>query len=125
MESMILLSYENENLTQRDNDTINSLLKQRVDNFLNFFTTRRLDEEFSFKFNGELKMLQSAKVILNGLDDKIYDVSDEFETSSISSYHKHYKEGNLYKIFSIKGMIQVNLVSEKLKKIVNQDSYET
>ena len=88
-----------------------------MDSFLNFFTTRRLDEEFSFKFNVELKILQPAKVILNGLDDKIHDVSDEFDTSDISPYHKSYKEGNLYKIFPIKGVIQVNLVSEKLKKL--------
>ena len=86
---------------QRDNTIINSLL-QHVDSFLNFFTTRRLDEEFSFKFNGELNLLQPAKVLLNSLDDKIYNVSDEFDVSDISPYHKHYKEENLYKIFPIK-----------------------
>ena len=69
-------------------------------------------------------MLQPAKVLLNGLDDKIYNVSDEFDVSDISPYHKHYKEGNLYKIFPMKGKVQLNLVSEKLKKNVSQDSHE-
>ena len=110
IESSVLLSYENKNLTQPDNTIINSLLKEHVDSFLNFFTTRRLDEEISFKFNGKVK------VLLNRLDDKIYKVSDEFDVSDISPYHKHYKEGNLYKIFPMKGAVQLNLVSEKLKK---------
>ena len=70
-------------------------------------------------------MLQLAKVILNGLDDKIYNVSDEFDISNISPYHKHHKEGNLHKIFPMKGAVQVNFVSEKLKKIISQDSYES
>ena len=34
IESTVLLSYENENLTQRDNTIINSLLKQHVSSFL-------------------------------------------------------------------------------------------
>ena len=77
------------------------------------------------RFNGELTMLQPANVILNSLDDKIYNVSDEFDISDISLCHKYYKGGNLWQLFPIKGAIQVNFVTEKLKRIINQDSYGT
>ena len=78
-----------------------------------------------FRFNGELTMLQPANVILNGLDNKIYKVSDEFDIRDISPYHKYYKGGNLCQLFLIKGVIQVNLVTEKLNRTINQDSYVT
>ena len=59
-----------------------------MDNFLTFFALRRLDEEFSDKFDGKLSFLAPSSVILNGLDDKIYNITNVDDISHISPYHK-------------------------------------
>ena len=116
VDSIPLLSYMNENLTKRDNSLINSLLKIPIDDFLNFFTLRRLDEEFSDRFDGSLSMLVPAKVILNGLDDKVYKASNEYDIEEISPYHKARKQETLQKLFPISGAIEIHYLSNRFKK---------
>ena len=69
-------------------------------------------------------MLVPAKVILNGLDDKVYKVSDIYNIEGISPYHKARKQETPQKLFPISGAIEIHYLSNRFKKILSQDSIE-
>ena len=69
-------------------------------------------------------MLVPAKAILNGLDDKIYTISNEYDIEGIIPYHKAEKEETLQKLFPIKGAIEIQYLSDRFKRILSQDSIE-
>ena len=78
--------------SESDKIKLNSLLRIHMDNFLTFFVLHRLDEEFSNKLDGQLSFLSPSNVILNGLDDKIYEITKVDDISYISAYHKANKK---------------------------------
>ena len=67
-------------------------------------------------------MLVPAKVILNGLDDKVCKVSDEYDIKEISLYHKARKQETLQKLFPTSGAIEIHYLSNRFIKIPSQDS---
>ena len=80
--------------SESDKIKLNYLLRVHMDNFLTFFALRRLNEEFSDKCDGKLSFLTPSNVILNGLDDKIYNITNVNDISYISPYHKAKKNAN-------------------------------
>ena len=67
-----------------------------MDNFLSFFTLRRMDEEFYERFDSKISLVSPSNVMLNGLDDRVYKIEDTEDIYLISPYHKAKK---IYKIY--------------------------
>ena len=84
----LVMQKDHKESSEPDKIKLNSLLRIHMDNFLTFFALRRLDEEFSNKFDGKLAFLTPSNVILNGLDDKIYGIINVDDIFYISPYHK-------------------------------------
>ena len=88
----LIVQKDHKGSSESDRIKLNSLLRIHMDNFLTFFTLHRLDEEFSGKFDGKLSLLTPSSVILDGLDDKIYNITNVNDISYISPYHKAKKK---------------------------------
>ena len=84
--TILLLSHMNDNITVDDLDLVNFLLEFHIDSFLAFFMQRRPDKQFK-KYDCRLTMLHPADVLLNGLEDKIYQIHED-DLAGLSSYHR-------------------------------------
>ena len=92
--TILLLSHMNDNITVDDLDLVNFLLEFHIDSFLAFFMQRRPDKEFK-KYDCRLTMLDPADVLLNGLEDKIYQIHED-DLAGLSSYHRAKKKSSIH-----------------------------
>ena len=111
--------------SESDKIKLNSLLRIHMDNFLTFFVLHRFDEEFSNNFDGKLSSLTPSNAILNGLDDKIYDITSVNDISYISPYHKAKKNKMLSDLLPLKGSIRISNLTDRFRRILSQDSSDS
>ena len=96
-----------------------------MDNFLTFFALRGLDEEFCDKFNGKLSFSTPSNVILNGLDDKIYDINNVDDIFYIGPCHKAKKNKTLSDLLPLKGSIRISNLTDQFRRIRSRDSSDS
>ena len=121
----LIVRKDHKESSESDKIKLNSLLRIHMDNFLTFFALRRLDEEFSGKFDGKLSFLTPSSVILNGLDDKIYNITNVDDISYISPYHKAKKDKTLSGLLPLKGSIRISNLTDRFRRILSQDSSDS
>ena len=90
-----------------------------IDNFLAFFTQRRLDDDFG-KYDCELTMLDPPDVLLNGLDDKLYQIH-ESDLEGLSSYYRAKKNKTLHTLFPLMGTVESKFFSRRIDKLLPPD----
>ena len=116
VKTISLLSHMNdESMTTSDMHFVNSLLELHINNFLAFFTQRRLNREFN-RTDCCLTMLEPADVLLDGFEDKLYHIHKS-DLKYLSSYHKAKKDRTLRTLFPIMGTVESKFFSARLKNL--------
>ena len=104
-------------MTTSDMYLVNSLLELHINNFLAFFTQRRLNREFN-RIDCRLTMLEPADVLLDGFEDKLYHIH-ESDLEDLSSYHKAKKDRTLHTLLPTTGTIESKFFSMRLKNLLH------
>ena len=92
-----LIIKKNRNVfTDEEKLKLNSALHIRIDNFLSFFTLRRMDEEFIERFDSKISSISPSDVMLNGLDDRC--IKSKIQKTFILLAHI-IKQKKIYKIY--------------------------
>ena len=111
--------------TDEENLMLNSALHIHMDNFLSFFTLRRMDEEFDEKFDSKISSVSPSNIMLHGLDDRVYKIENTEDIHLISPYHKAKKKKNLQDLLLLKGCIKIDNIRDRFKKILSQEDSTT
>ena len=92
---------------------LNSALRIHMDNFLSFFTLRRMDEDFGERFDSKISSVSPSNIMLNRLDDRVYKIENTEDIHLISPYHKAKK--NLQDLLLLKGCIKIDNIRDSKK----------
>ena len=106
-------------MTKSDIHLVKSLLELHRNNFMAFFTQRRLDKELN-KIDCHLTMLEPADVLLDGFEDKLYCIN-ESALEDLSSYHKAKKSKTLHTLLPLTGTIESKFFSKRLKELLSEE----
>ena len=77
---------------------------------MSFFTLRKIDEDFFNLFDGELINLNPGSVMLNGLDDKIYEIRNKEDIYLIGPYQQSRQNKTLQNLLPLKGTVKIRFI---------------
>ena len=112
-------------MTMNDMHLVNSLLELHINNFLAFFTQRRVKKEFN-KIDCHLTLFEPVDVLLNGFEDKLYHIH-EIDLEDLSLYHTAKRDRTLHTLLPFTGTVEAKFFSKRVKNLLHRgcDNYRS